>query len=1598
MAVNVEVGLQVKKQGVEAVPALARDLETLSRSAAISSGVLSGLGGILSVGLTAPLVAAAAGAAALAIDYESAFAGVVKTVDASKEQLDGLSAAFRKMSTEIPVSAAALAGVGEAAGQLGIKFKNIEGFTRVMADLGATTNLTSDEAATALARLANVTQMPQDEFDRLGASIVALGNTSATTERDIVNMTTRIAGAGATVGMTQAQMLGIAAALSSVGIEAEAGGSAISRTMVDMASAVSSGGLQLERFASVAGMSSAQFAAAWKQDAGGALTAFVEGLGKIQSAGGDTLKVLADLGVADVRERQALLGLANAGDLFARSLATSAKAWRENTALTKEAQTRYATTASQLKMLGNAFIDIGITIGNALLPAIKAGTDFARGLLPYIGALADAFGRLPVAAQMAALGIAAIAAGAGPALVAIGKIITMAAEAKVALAGMAAAKAAAAGAAATGAAAGAAGSGAAAAGAAGGLGGVLAGASGAASSIGAVVTSTAALTAGAAAATAAVSAGLTRALVEAGDASRGTADDISKGVAQVGLLTGAATLAGDFLGWLGRTAVDVGGAIVSGLVTAAQQLADKFVVTGPLADSMRVAWQNLGESASWVSEQFGKLGQVFYGTGISSQQAATDTDILARASAIAGRDVTDMATALRLVANAHRGMPPELAKSAEATRAWNVGMAESKKLLDVLAAAMGKAPKAAAPAAGMSDADIRRTLEGKKAAEDLERAQALVGKTGLTAAEAQRVLAISTSMSSTGHKAAESAARAHDQALSALGIAGSKTQGEMRAIEAALVGMGGAAALSQANVMAAGERLLEASNAGAKLGKESEAVVARFLDMRIAADTARQTAEAMEALRKAAADTAGQYQALTVQTLTWGRTGATAGQGMAASMQLVTRTLTGAEAVLPRLTQILAGVGAAGGFEAMGAEQLGKVTEDLRDLAEVSRLTGANVAGVGAALDAATAAGQKLAADTAPVIVEVETATRDWGAAVEQVANLMQILGVSAESSLGRIVGGFTGAFAGLDAFKKGMADFGTKDLWKGGLSGLLSGIGGALTAGKAALGVGKAIVGLFRTSPAEKAAKEAGRTLGMSVSKELAEQIAKTASSLKVDMRTATLLNLDKAIAESGKPITAFQAQVSSLFEMVSRGGAVAAGSIKQLSNAFTEAQKAAQAGDEAARRMMVGMVQQARATGAKVPEIRDAVAASLDRAFGGLGALIKGVPIMSPDDIDSQAVLIASGFFAKVKEEGIVEAGLAFGDIFKAWTDKLAEGGAEMTEAAAAMLAPFTEMAGMAADEGMRPLLEGIQGGREFLAGMTDSGYATVGMFDALGQTAKTSYDALVAKGADSQTALTAIAPLLADLKKSADLYGVTLDDNTQSLIAQAEAAGVAFPTEPLLQVVDLLKVIAVAVGGDIPASASAGSAAFAGMGASGAAAFDKLDARASTTAATIASSVTTGTATAGAAVVDFATIAAAGYDTLGHSIEASAITASNAWLSTNASILGGIEALAAKRVTIPVSYALEGGAPPVPESFSPGEPSFAQPARAPEMAVGTVTRQVGATTYNYHITVNVTPRDGSPQALETALLDMLRKDGRLATALRRLSHDEARRAPRG
>ena len=320
------------------------------------------------------------------MDFESAMTGVAKTTDLTDEELADMSDAIKAMSTEIPATTTDIAAVAEAAGQLGIQKDALLDFTRVMTMLGTATNMTAEDAATALARFANITGMSADNYDRLGAVIVDLGNNFATTESEITQMGTRLASGGRLAGLTEPQIMALAAAMSSVGIEAEAGGTAMTQTLNAIEKAVANGEDALHGFADVAGMSADEFAQTWSTDALDALTAFIRGLGTLDERGESAVLVLEDLGLKGIRQGNMLKSLALAADQMDSAVQTANTAWDENIALTNEANKRYATTQSKLDMMQNAYNNLKVAVGDAFAPALRDVYDAGTDVLNVLGA------------------------------------------------------------------------------------------------------------------------------------------------------------------------------------------------------------------------------------------------------------------------------------------------------------------------------------------------------------------------------------------------------------------------------------------------------------------------------------------------------------------------------------------------------------------------------------------------------------------------------------------------------------------------------------------------------------------------------------------------------------------------------------------------------------------------------------------------------------------------------------------------------------------------------------------------------------------------------------------------------------------------------------------------------------------------------------------------------------------------------------------------------------------------------------------------------------------------------------------------------------
>lgn len=384
--------------------------------------VASATGGALTKGLTVPITALAAGAVKAAVDYESAFAGVRKTVDMTEEEYDRLYDATVKLSGEQPVSAEQLFAIEEMAGQLGISNDKLLDFSQTVAGLDIATNLSAEDAATEMARFINITGESQDNVSNLGSALVDLGNNYATTESEIMAMSMRLAAGTTSVHIGADETLGLAAAMSSLGIEAEAGGSSVSTVLAKLDKAVAKGGKGLDEFASVSGMSAEQFATAWREDPMAAFEAFIVGLGQVEANGGNLNLVLEDLGITELRQVDALKRLSGGWESVGGAIDTATEAYDSNTALQNEVDKRNETTQAKIETLRNRVQNAAAEIGGPLAEALVNVIDTLDPVITAVSDAAEWFNSLDDDTQGFIVTVGGIAAATGPALSAVGEI------------------------------------------------------------------------------------------------------------------------------------------------------------------------------------------------------------------------------------------------------------------------------------------------------------------------------------------------------------------------------------------------------------------------------------------------------------------------------------------------------------------------------------------------------------------------------------------------------------------------------------------------------------------------------------------------------------------------------------------------------------------------------------------------------------------------------------------------------------------------------------------------------------------------------------------------------------------------------------------------------------------------------------------------------------------------------------------------------------------------------------------------------------------------------------------------------------------------
>jgi TP901 family phage tail tape measure protein len=313
-------------------------------------------------------------------EYETAFTNVRKTVDGTEADFETLNAEIQYMAQTMPKSAAEIAEVAALGGQLGVAVDSLGEFTETMIKLGDSTTLTADQAGEMIAQIAAITGMTTSDYERFGSAVVELGNNFATTESKMLETTQRISRFSKSVGLGVEEVLALSTALSALGLESDASGTAMQKIFSQIQLAVETTNEDLAGFAEVAGMSVEEFAALWKGSSMEGFQAFIEGMAALDDAGTSTVATLDKLGINEVRLTSVLQALSSNTETLEKAINMANEAWTENTALTEEASKKYSTYANQVQMTKNTWQLVSQAIGEMFIPVAKAANSVSGEL------------------------------------------------------------------------------------------------------------------------------------------------------------------------------------------------------------------------------------------------------------------------------------------------------------------------------------------------------------------------------------------------------------------------------------------------------------------------------------------------------------------------------------------------------------------------------------------------------------------------------------------------------------------------------------------------------------------------------------------------------------------------------------------------------------------------------------------------------------------------------------------------------------------------------------------------------------------------------------------------------------------------------------------------------------------------------------------------------------------------------------------------------------------------------------------------------------------------------------------------------------------
>jgi len=342
------------------------------QATSVIDDIISSLGNLNRTALGVAGGGIAAVSAKLAVDaVESAQSFEDALIDLEKVAGEGVTAGLEddieQMATEIPLTAEELTGLAEDAARFGVESEDsLEQFTRSTAKMSTATQLNADQAGEAFAKLSKLTNTPIEDVENLGSSVNELSNTFGASSSEIVDASTRSAGALSNLGLQQTEIFAVSTALNEMSASSKLAGTQLRRFAQELTSA------DPEPFAQALGISTQEFEQMRDEEP----AQLMRMIAQTMNEGGDSAAILRD--ELSTTSRQAVNNLSQNLDGLENALKTANQSFDDGTSLQEEFRKETEKTSSQGQILRSTLNNIQRSVGEALLPAVKSSIEVAK--------------------------------------------------------------------------------------------------------------------------------------------------------------------------------------------------------------------------------------------------------------------------------------------------------------------------------------------------------------------------------------------------------------------------------------------------------------------------------------------------------------------------------------------------------------------------------------------------------------------------------------------------------------------------------------------------------------------------------------------------------------------------------------------------------------------------------------------------------------------------------------------------------------------------------------------------------------------------------------------------------------------------------------------------------------------------------------------------------------------------------------------------------------------------------------------------------------------------------------------------------------------